>query len=318
MKEKIPDILSALGVKTYKSGDILVSNCPIHAGDNTTAFNVNVNVDSEFCGKWFCNTKGCHNEYGGDILGLVRALLSRDRKVTFGEVVEFSNKFCGTQIKSFQTDLLTNILSRGKPVETGLTREEIRKKLVIPAKYYIDRGFSPEVLDEFDVGLCTDPTKPMYNRVVFPVYNYTGDRMIGCVGRTTTSDPTKWLNQKGFKKGDHIYGYAKALPYVCRTGTAILVEGQGDFLKLWMAGIKNVFGMFGSQLNSVQELLLQRTGAMNIVTFGDADEAGEKFRIECGKKLGRLFNIRDEIPEGDAGEMAVVDLRQRFSKFLAA
>ena len=162
MKEKIPDILHALGVRTYKSGDILVSNCPIHAGDNTTAFNINVNVDSEFCGKWFCNTKGCH-----------------------------------------------------KPVETGLTREEIRKKLVIPAKYYIERGFFPEVLDEFDVGLCTDPTKPMYNRVVFPVYNYTGNRMIGCVGRTTTSDPTKWLNQKGFKKGDHIYGYAKALPYVC-------------------------------------------------------------------------------------------------------
>lgn len=298
-------------IKTFKSGNLLVSNCPIHAGDNSSAFNVNVDINSEYCGRWFCNTKGCHKEYGGDELGLLRGLMCKDEKVSFTDVIKVAEKICGEKIHTYNQDNISVILGRGKDKDSGITREQVRSKLKIPSSYYIDRGFSREVLDEFDVGLCDDPSKEMYNRIVFPIYNISGKYMAGCVGRTIVDDPMKWKIQKGFKKSEHIYGYAKALPEVCRSGKIILVEGQGDYLKLWMSGIRNVFGMLGSQISSTQELLLQRTGAMDIITFVDNDAAGDKFRASCDEKLKRLFNIEHKRPTShDAGDMTPSSLRE--------
>ena len=318
MRTKIPKILDDFEIKYSKSGHLLIAKCPIHHGDNLCAFNVNVDQSSRYCGRWFCNTKGCHKEYGGDEIGLLRGLMtSKNNEVQFADVVKYAESICDNKSVSILADHLTEILNRGKQKTTSLTREQIRARLEIPPEFYLSRGFSREVLDEFDVGLCTNPKTEMYNRVVFPIYDNSGKYMAGCVGRTICNDKVKWKNQKGFNKGDFIYGYAKTLPYVCRTGVAILVEGQGDVMKLWMAGIKNVFGMLGSQLNSNQELLLQRTGVTDIITFGDKDEAGNKFRSECDRKLTRLFNVKHIIPElHDAGEMSIEDLRKTFGEFV--
>jgi DNA primase len=309
MKAKIPEILDFFGVKPYRSGQLLVCNCPIHNGDNTTAFNINGDVTSEFCGRWFCNTAGCHKKFGGDILGLLRGLASLKADLTFTEVINLAATFCGIEQIDYISDVFNDMMLRETVKVTGPTREQVRERLKRPVEYYLKRGFSLSILDEFDIGICDDPTKEMYNRVVFPVYDPNGKYLIGCVGRTLTNAPDKWKNQKGFKKSEHLYGYWKAFQAICQSGKIILVEGQGDVLRFHEAGIKNAVGIFGSKLSDSQELLLQKTGVTEITTVFDRDAAGDKCRLDCNK-LNRLFNVRHVIPEAeDVAEMTVEQVK---------
>lgn len=286
---------------------LLVSNCPVHSGDNVTAFNINVGT-SEFRGRWFCNTCGCHKKYGGDILGLIHGLMCSRSKtdVSFTDVLTLAHTFCGTETFDYISDAFTDLLLRDlKKQEIGDTRQQVRDKLVRPAQFYIDRGFSEEVLDSFDVGVCEDPNNEMYNRIVFPIYEPTGNICVGSVGRTIVGSTIKWKNQKGFHKSEYLYGYWNAFQSICQTGKIILVEGQGDVLRFFQAGVKNVVGIFGSKLSDTQELLLQKTGCMNIITVFDLDAAGDGCREDCNK-LKRLFNVRHVMPNAnDVGEMSI-------------
>jgi 5S rRNA maturation endonuclease (ribonuclease M5) len=309
LKAKIPEILNYFGVKTYRSGQLLVSKCPIHAGDNITAFNVNSDITSEYCGRWFCNTAGCHKKYGGDVLGLLRGLATVNGNLPFTEVLKLASTFCGAEQVDYVSDVFNDIVLRDKDKPTGPSRQEIRSKLIRPVDFYLKRGFSPEILDIFDVGICNDPTKEMHGRAVFPVYDPTGKTFIGCVGRTLINAPDKWKNQKGFKKSHHLYGLWLAFQAICQSGTLILVEGQGDVIRFHEAGIKNAVGIFGSRLSDHQELLLQKTGVTNVTTVFDRDEAGDKCREDCNR-LSRLFNIKHVVPDiGDVGEMSVEEVQ---------
>lgn len=283
----------------------MVCNCPIHAGDNVTAFNVNSDITSEFCGRWFCNTAGCHKKYGGDVIGLLRGLATVNGNLSFTEVLKLASSFCGSEQVDYISDAFNDIILRDKEKPTGPSRDEVRAKLIRPAEFYLKRGFSAKILDKFDVGVCNDPTKEMYDRVVFPVYDPSGKYFIGCVGRTISGAPEKWKNQKGFKKSQHLYGLWLAFQAICQSGKIILVEGQGDVIRFHEAGIENAIGIFGSRLSDAQELLLQKTGVTNITTVFDRDQAGDKCREDCNK-LNRLFNVKHVIPEvDDVGEMTV-------------
>lgn len=286
---------------------LLVSKCPIHSGDNTTAFNINVG-NTEFRGRWFCNTAGCHREYGGDILGLIHGLMraKANANVCFIDVLTLAHTFCGTEVFDYVSDTFTDILLRDlQKQEIGDTRQQVRSRLIRPAQFYLNRNFSEEVLDEFDVGVCQNPNDEMYDRVVFPIYEPTGKLCVGSVGRTITGSTMKWKVQRGFQKSEYLYGYWKAFQPVCQTGKIILVEGQGDVLRFFQAGVKNVVGILGSRLSDAQELLLQKTGCMNIVTVFDKDDAGDKCRFDCDR-LKRLFNVRHVIPQADdVGEMSI-------------
>lgn len=310
LKPRIKDILAEFGVRTFQCGPLLVSNCPIHLGDNTTAFNVNVS-HSEFCGRWFCNTHKCHKEYGGDVLGLLRGLLEARGPISFREVVDYATNMCGMERIEFIADAMDDIFLRSAISEDkGVPREEWRRDLKIPT-YYLDRKFLQKTLDHFDVTICDDPQSEMYNRAVFPVYDNTWKYVIGSVGRTIKDVKPKWRIQEGFKASNYLFGYWSALPHICRSGKIILVEGQGDVMRLWEAGYFNVVGLFGSNLSEKQEFLLQSTGAMDIITAFDSDEAGASCRKDVEAKLRRLFNLRHVVPLGhDVGEMDVSQILQ--------
>jgi DNA primase len=286
---------------------LLVSSCPVHSGDNVTAFNINIGR-TEFRGRWFCNTCGCHKKYGGDLLGLIHGLMTAKAKtnVDFIDVLNLAHTFCGTESFDYVSDAFTDILLRDiQKQSTGETRQSIRYRLTRPARFYLDRGFSEDVLDIFDVGVCRDPYDEMHDRVVFPIYEPTGNLCVGSVGRTIVESTIKWKNQKGFHKSEYLYGYWLAIQPVCQTGKIILVEGQGDVLRFFQAGVKNVVGIFGSKLSDTQELLLQKTGCMNVITVFDKDDAGNKCRLDCDR-LKKLFNVRHVIPQADdVGEMSV-------------
>ena len=135
--------------------------------------------------------------------------------------------------------------------------------------------------------------------------------MVGCTGRTIVGSSIKWLNQEGFSKANFLYNYGKAIKHIQNCKTVILVEGQGDVIRLWEAGIFNSVGMFGSKLSDAQEFLIQKTGACNIVVLADNDNAGALCIKDVKSKLGSLFNISTANYESkDIGEMSVSQINE--------
>lgn len=324
MMMKISDLLSHFEIECYESNGLLVSSCPIHGGNNQTAFNINIDEDSEdHYGKWFCNTNRCHYSKGGnDIISFVWMMLEKksNAKVHFRDVLKFCEQFCeGLEYNgSFhftKKDPIDILLRRSKVTneKKRFNRDQVRRQLEFPARFYMDapRNFSEQALNFFDVGVCRRKESRMYNRIVFPVYDEDDRYMVGCTGRTIVNSTIKWLNQEGFSKANFLYNYGKAIHKIKTCGTIILVEGQGDVIRLWEAGIHNAVGMFGSSLSDAQEFLIQKTGVCNVVAMPDNDSAGQICLQDIKKKLGSLFNVTTVVYEKkDIGEMSVDEINQ--------
>ena len=316
LSTRIRELLSALDIEYTDHDNYLSFVCPIHEGaDNPSG--CTITSEGDFIGVWKCWTRGCEKKHMQSILGLVRGVLgnANDRKATFSETVDFCLKFLDlskNELKDKHLSLpktLDKILhssqADAKKSTPNITREEIREGLQRPAEYYLNRGFAEETLDIFDVGFCNVKGKPMYNRVVAPVYDENYD-YVGCVGRITHENYKgyKWINSKGFNTGSYLYGLWLAQDNIRNSKTAILVEGQGDVWRLWEAGIKNAVGIFGSSLSDAQSGLLQMSGAYRLVILTDNDEAGKKARDSIKQKCQTLFIISEPVFScKDVGDM---------------
>ena len=94
----------------------------------------------------------------------------------------------------------------------------------------------------------------------------------------------------------------------------ILVEGQGDVWRMHEAGYKNCVGLFGADLSDDQLLLLEQTGALNLIILTDMDDAGQKAADKIIKKCGRRFNyLRPEIPTKDVGDMTIDQIHENLT-----
>jgi 5S rRNA maturation endonuclease (ribonuclease M5) len=342
--DNIEDMLHALDVDFHRVGKLIAGPCPVHGGDNSTSWNLYPEGE-EMRGFWKCRSHHCENErdskgklkYSKNLVGFVRGVLSRHRGkyVSFKESVDWLVCFLGYKCLSEISKPTTEVLERRKfarsvskinisPLQknTGWDREKLRKRLEIPANYYLDRGYSKKVLDKYDVGL--------YNcrkRVVVPVYDDAYKFVAGFLGRSVWNQcdkckkwhdpdakcPTdgsklreaeKWLNSS-FNSGNHLYNYWFACEHIQKSNTAVLVEGPGDVWKLEENNIHVGLGLFGTELSESQRVLLDRSGALSLVVLLDPDEAGQHGIQKLKKQLGRQYrmyfpNIREDV--GDLNE----------------
>jgi len=203
--DDIDNLLASFDI-VYKNNTKMVSmSCPIHGGDNEGTLNLYVQGDS-YRGNWKCRTHGCEQIFKSSILGFIRGILSRnkynwskdgDKTCSFDEAVTYATALLNkdlTDIKisksSRSKQSFTNVvkyiggMNNTQTTTPSISRSVVRKSLAIPATYYINRGFSPDILDKYDVGLCTNPNKEMYNRVVAPVHDDNHEYLIGCTGRS--------------------------------------------------------------------------------------------------------------------------------------
>ena len=318
--ERLPDMLRALDIEYVEYPNRYAFACPIHGGDNPEACCIFTDGLTAK-GNWSCWTQHCEEDFTSSLLGFVRGTLSqqRDRKVSLNEAAAWCANFSNMNIEDLdnieeQQQRRLNVLDIfNKKIERGLasiSREEIRSKIKIPSDYYIGRGFTRETLDLFDIGECSAKKQPMSGRVVVPVYdehyNY-----VGCVGRSTSESlQPKWLHSRGFRKSV-LYGLNIASEHIRQSKSVILVEGQGDVWKMYQAGLKNCVGIFGSSINEDQLLLLEQSGALNVVILTDSDDAGTKACQQIIKKCGRRFNYhRPEISTKDVGDMTIEQIKE--------
>jgi 5S rRNA maturation endonuclease (ribonuclease M5) len=351
--DNIEELLEALDVEDYKlSTKMVTMSCPIHGGDNSSAVNI-YHVGDHYRGNWTCRTHGCEEIFKNSIIGFVRGVLSRieygwvkdgDNTASFKEAVDFCLKFLNKNIKDIKVSkssneklTFTRIVESVKnstvsPALSSVTRLQVRQSLQIPSSYYIERGYSDNILNKYDIGLCDKPNKEMYNRVVVPIYSNDGQHIVGCTGRSifpachkcghyhdgndTCPDKNnlwkycKWKHNAGFKSQEYLYNFWFAKEHIQKTKTIILVESPGNVWRLEESGIHNSVAIFGSSLSDKQKLLIDSSGAMNIILLMDNDDAGQKAVKQITDKCKKIYRIYNPtFSKSDVGEMSIEEIQ---------
>jgi len=357
--DNIEELLAYFDVDYKDNGKMMSMSCPIHDGDNPGAVNIYVQGDT-YRGNWKCRTHQCEKVFKGSIIGFVRGLLSNkkhqwsedgDKACSFKETIDFVTKFLKKDLKDINISKISRNKSRftnavghinnNVKINTAncLTRDKIRPLLQIPAQYYLDRGFTKEIIDKYDVGLCTNPAREMHNRVVVPIYDMDYEYMIGCSGRSIfekckecscfhspdESCPednkkylySKWKHSANFKSQNCLYNFWFAKKHIQETGVAILVESPGNVWKLEENNIHNSVAVFGANLSDRQKILLDASGAMNLIILMDNDEAGKKAAVNIVDKCKNTYRLHvPSISKLDVGEMTSAEIDTEIKEFI--
>ncbi len=330
---RIPELLDALGVKYRKRSKKYEGMCPVHDGEH---YNFNIYPDGyKIRGFWHCMSNHCEQTFSGNIIGLVRGVLSQqnhewkidgDKTATWEEAVKWLCDWMGVKYADIKPDhdkfdrnkfaAGIEMLTRRAETPKGIcSRDRLRKFLQIPAAYFVGRDYSPALLDEYDVGLCINPKSELYNRVVVPIYDTDYKFVIGCIGRSIDPEcgeckkhhainvpcPPEWAHashakwrvsthklpngeSENFNDKNHLYNMWMAKDSILRTRCIVIVEGAGDVWRLVSAGIPNVVGLFGSDLQESQLISLECSGATTVVCLSDNDAAGENVYRQIREK----------------------------------
>jgi hypothetical protein len=278
---------------------------------------------------WTCYSDHCEDIWKKSLLGLVRGILSIDKPKPVHPAVaeDYLMKFLGGKLSAGPR----TIRSAPKPpsIRLRLNRQQVRSTLS-PSQYFIERGFSREVLDRHDVGHSAK-----LNKTVVPFYDDGGNVCIGFLTRTEL--PTcvecrkahlpgspcrnaerRWDVLEGFAKGQHLYNHHNAL--VSDQKIILLVEGVGDVWKAEEAGYLAV-GMLGNQLTGHQTRMLVALGKhILIIPDNDIDGNGKKPARRNEEELGRKKCIRwiGWVPPcwKDLGEMPVPEVTRMMEKYI--
>jgi 5S rRNA maturation endonuclease (ribonuclease M5) len=349
--DNLDNICELFNLDCRYSPKMLTMCCPIHGGDNPSALNL-YHVGEDYKGNWICRTHHCEEIFQPSLIGFLRGILSvteknwskeGDEMYPFNQTLDFALKILKKDIK----DLKVKTTDREKRIFTKnihtiaevkdnsnhtITRNIIRKTLQIPATYYVNRNFSKDILDKYDIGTCNNPNKEMFERVVVPIYDPEYSYMVGCTGRSIhekcnkcnyyhDSDKkcvdgtyawkySKWKHNKTFKSKDHLYNLWFAKKYISQTGKAIIVESPGNVWRLEEAGIHNSVGIFGTSLGDKQKLLLDCSGAMSLIVILDPDEAGQEGVKKIRQKCSRTYNISTiSLSNKDIADMSVEEVQ---------
>ena len=357
--DDIEGLLSCLGIDSYKNlGKMISMSCPIHGGDNESAFNLYHQGD-HYRGNWKCRTHQCEETFKGSIIGFIRGCLSRtaygwtkpgDEMCSFHEAINFASDFAKQDVSKIKVsrkakeknsfiNTVKHINSQDSVPINRISRSFVKKGLEIPSKYFVSRGFSPEILERYDVGECRSEGKEMFNRAVVPIYDHDYKYMIGCSGRSlfekcvqcksfhnsTDQCPTedqswkmsKWKHSYKFKSEEHLYNFWFAKDSIKESSSVILVESPGNVWRLEEAGIHNSVAIFGSSLSDRQKMILDTSGAMNIITIMDNDDAGRKASQQIYSKCSKTYNINNiSISYPDIACMNVDQIKNEISPLL--
>ncbi len=303
IKEKLPvDVFLRSYFNLLPAGRNFKALCPFHK-EKTPSF-----IVSPDRGSWHCF--GCN--IGGDIFaflmkyenieffealkilaektGIVLEKMSggdAKRSAVLYEINELAAKYFQAflALTNPQAELARHYLS-----ERGLQKETIETFGIGLAGIATDaltgallkKGYT--VSDIERAGLTLKTERGTYwdrfrNRLMFPIKNHFG-KVVGFTGRVLPGNENenvgKYVNSPEtpvFGKSKILFGFSETKNAIRETKTAVLVEGQMDFLMSWQDGIKNVVATSGTAVTLDHLNALERLAEMLVIAF-DKDEAG--------------------------------------------
>lgn len=163
-------------------------------------------------------------------------------------------------------------------------------------KSMLDRGFTEETLDFFEVGY-----DPHEGRITIPLY-WQGT----LVGVCYREYPKKFWYSDGFIRDQYIYNYAP-------TKERIYVEGFTDCWAVHQYGFENVSGYLGGEPSDTQIEMMRKHD--KIILAVDMDAAGFKGALKIEEALGLDVEIEVvPMPKKDAAACGKEVFLQSYKK----
>jgi DNA primase len=334
-------------VALKKVGKDFKGLCPFHQ-EKTPSFKVSPQRQAFYC--FGCKASG----------NAIDFVIKRDR-VEFKEALESLAQAAGIEVPRFGSGAVRagekQALIDAHSAAATFFENLLNSPQGIAARQYLTtRGFTPESLKQFRVGLAPDAwdallrgpvgrkfgpqvlataglvkareTGGFYDtfrhRIIFPIRNETG-QIIAFGGRIVpgSADPAKYLNSPEtplFSKSKTLFGIHLAAQRINQTQSAAVVEGYTDVVMAHQYGASNVVSPLGTALTADHVRMIRRKGADRVVLIFDGDAAGER----AATNALNLFITQDvqlavaEMPDGlDPDEFLLRHGAQGFERLLA-
>lgn len=228
----IGQVLAAYGLDSQLKvrGDQLTGPCPLHGGDNPTAFRVHLERNL-----WRCFTR-CG---GGDIVELIR----RIHKCSYAQAARHLYHLAeGLPLHKARTPHRASDCSSFKPFTRPIVLD--------PQAYFLQaiKKITPVTARLFEAG-TTKSSSFLRNSVAVRLHDIQG-RPLGYCARLLLTDQIarfgKWRFPKHFPKAHILYNAHRAER--CRHEGIIVVECPWAAMRLSQAGVPNVVSLLGTQL----------------------------------------------------------------------
>lgn len=261
------DVLAHYRVKFRQVRDNeLRAPCPIHGGDNPTAFAVYLDTNS-----WYCFTRG----HGGDVIRFVAEM----EETTAGNAARLLED--GFRLRPV-------IRPHEPPPTAGPRPPHITPPLDPFHEAVAGLGIDEDTAQAFGIGFCA--SGPLHGRVAFPIHDREG-RVVSYCGRAAGNEYPKYKHLNHFRAGSVLYNLDRV------TGErVVLVEG---FRGVWALHRLNlpVGASMGAHLTPIQAGLLERFRL--VVVLFDGDQAGREGARQAVDRLVRRTAVRVvELPNG--------------------
>jgi DNA primase len=297
------DIVELIGrvVRLRPAGENWKGLCPFHA-EKTPSFNVNPR-------------KGIFKCFGCGVGGDAFAFIMRQDKLTFPEAVRELARMAGVALPEDRGDAGGGSgreeLYRAMAFAARLYAEALWAPGGTSARAYLDRrGIDPELARRFGLGLAPEGWEfasqtlrreglgedvlvaaglavprqggsGIYDRfrgrLIFPICDLQS-RVVAFGGRAFGDEQPKYLNSPEtpiYSKGNLLYAMNTAREAIREKGRALLVEGYVDCLMAHQHGFIETVAALGTSFTASQLALLRRFSS-EVITFFDADLAGQK------------------------------------------
>lgn len=153
-------------------------------------------------------------------------------------------------------------------------------------RYLKQRGISDTTIKHFNLGLGDDKKSKLYNRLLFPITDITGNHL-AYQGRALSEDQLPKYWHQPFDKKNVLYGLHENKHLIVKSDYVVLVEGNFDVLAWYEAGIPAIAPQ-GTAL-TIEQAVTLRIFTEHVVLAFDDDKAGKKSQekaeevlTECG------------------------------------
>jgi DNA primase len=310
VKERV-DIVEVIGdyVPLKKKGQNMWACCPFH-GEKTPSFSLSPAKQIYKC--FGCGKAGDPIQFVMDIEGIGFQEAIRQLAGKYGiEVEEEASLSPEQNLEQNERESLFIAVNFAK--DFFVKNLETEEGKAIGLSYFRERGFTPQIIQKFDLGYSLDgwdhflkaakssgyqeeillkaglilqkegEPERLYdrfrNRVTFTIHNVSG-KAIGFGARILTKDKNqpKYINSPEtpiYHKSDVLYGMFQAKKAIRDQDNCFLVEGYTDVVSLHLSGIENVVASSGTSLTDGQIKLIRRFTNQVTVLY-DGDSAGIK------------------------------------------
>lgn len=320
IKEKLDIVEIIRGYITLTpAGKNFKAPCPFHK-EKTPSFMVSPDRQT-----WHCF--GSCGE-GGDVFSFVM----KYENLEFYEVLKMLAEKAGIELRhvSPQDQKQFGILYDINDAAKTFFQEELARDASVK-EYLKERGLQEATIQEFELGLAPQAFDKLTlemvkrgfdvhdteraglifksdrggyidrfrGRVMFPIYNHAG-KIVGFSGRILPQfekpEIGKYVNSPEtpiYNKSRVLYGFHKNKHAVKSENTAVIVEGQMDFLMAAQDGITNVVATSGTALTTDHMKTLRRLADRVVLAF-DNDDAGMN-AVERGIDLAHAHDFAVQV-----------------------